>query len=362
MPILIALATLGAPAAAAPVPHELAQVHLDVSFLPDGTYQIDLYSPPDWLLATLEPLAGPFSGELLEGEARERRLAELAPVLAEWVWILFDGVRVAARPEYIGPLEASADGSGEPMVGIRMRGVIPDGAREFSWACGVIWDPYPILVADAKGTTLTHWVEGPVESGRLSIAELTPPSRREVVGTYLGLGFTHILPRGLDHILFVIGLFLLSARLRPIVAQVTTFTVAHTITLALTIFGIISLPPAIVEPLIALSIAYVAVENLFTSELKPWRVALVFGFGLLHGMGFAGVLSELGLPRSERITGLLSFNVGVELGQLAVIAGMLLLVGWFRRRPWYRRWVVVPLSVAIAAVGLFWTVGRIVGA
>jgi hydrogenase/urease accessory protein HupE len=263
---------------------------------------------------------------------------------------------------YIGPLEAPLDPSSEPMVGIRMEGVIPEGAREFSWACGVCWDAYPILAADAKGTTVTHWVDGPGESGKLSVAELTPPSRWQVVKTYLGLGFTHILPKGLDHILFVVGIFLLSTRLGPIVAQVTTFTVAHTITLALTIFGILSLPSRVVEPLIALSITYVAVENVFTSELKPWRIALVFGFGLLHGMGFAGVLSELGLPRSERITGLLSFNVGVELGQLAVIASMLLLVGWFRDRAWYRRRIVVPISLAIACVGLYWTVTRITGA
>ena len=179
---------------------------------------------------------------------------------------------------------------------------------------------------------------------------------------YFGLGFTHILPKGLDHILFVLGIFLLSLRWKAILLQVSTFTLAHSITLGLTMYGIVSLPARVVEPLIALSIVYVAIENLLTSELKPWRVALVFSFGLLHGMGFAGVLSELGLPRSERITGLLSFNVGVELGQLAVIALMLVLVGWLRHREWYRARVVVPLSLAIAGVGLFWTVTRITGA
>ncbi len=114
---------------------------------------------------------------------------------------------------------------------------------------------------------------------------------------YLSLGYTHILPKGLDHILFVLGLFLLSPRLRPMLLQVTAFTIAHSITLGLSIYGIVSLPSRIVEPLIALSIAYVAIENLVTRELKPWRLALVFMFGLLHGMGFAGVLRELGLPR-----------------------------------------------------------------
>jgi len=119
-----------------------------------------------------------------------------------------------------------------------------------------------------------------------------------------------------DHILFVLGIFLLSTAWRPILLQVTTFTIAHSITLGLTMYGIVSLPSSIVEPLIALSITYVAVENLWTTELKPWRLALVFMFGLLHGMGFAGVLRGLGLPRSEFLTALLTFNLGVEGGQL----------------------------------------------
>jgi len=107
----------------------------------------------------------------------------------------------------------------------------------------------------------------------------------------------------------------------------------------------------------------VAVENVLTRELKPWRVALVFAFGLLHGMGFAGVLSELGLPRSQFATALVAFNAGVELGQLAVIGCAYALLGaWFKDRDWYRRRVVVPASAAIAAVGACWTVQRMLRA
>ncbi len=119
--------------------------------------------------------------------------------------------------------------------------------------------------------------------------------------------------------------------------------------------------PRIVEPMIALSIAYVAIENLMTTQLKPWRIAIVFGFGLLHGMGFAGVLKELGLPRSRFLTALITFNVGVEAGQLAVIGTAFLLVAcWARMRPWYRNRVVVPASLLIAATGLFWTMQRVI--
>jgi hydrogenase/urease accessory protein HupE len=185
-------------------------------------------------------------------------------------------------------------------------------------------------------------------------------TRAEVARTYFELGFTHILPKGADHILFVLGIFLLSRRLKPMLWQVSAFTIAHSITLGLTLYDVISLPASIVEPLIALSIVYVAVENLVTSDLKPWRVALVFGFGLLHGMGFAGVLRELALPRSEFLTGLAAFNVGVEAGQLTVILGAFLIVGsWARHREGYRRLVVLPGSAAIALIGLFWTMQRL---
>ena len=124
-------------------------------------------------------------------------------------------------------------------------------------------------------------------------------------------------------------------------------------------YGVVSLPPLIVEPLIALSIAYVAVENLVTSELKPWRLALVFSFGLLHGMGFAGVLRDLGLPRSQFLTSLITFNLGVEAGQLAVIAlAFVVAAYWRRNRRTYRRLVVQPASAAIALTGLYWTLQR----
>lgn len=120
-------------------------------------------------------------------------------------------------------------------------------------------------------------------------------SRAQVAARYLRLGFSHIIPLGLDHMLFVLGIFLLSRRLRSMLLQVTAFTVAHSITLALSIFGVVSVAPFVVEPLIAMSIAYVAIENIVISDLKPWRVVVVFAFGLLHGLGFAAVLRELGL-------------------------------------------------------------------
>ena len=190
-------------------------------------------------------------------------------------------------------------------------------------------------------------------------APVAEPGRWLVARQYLVLGFEHILPEGTDHILFVLGLFLLSCRIKPLLWQVTTFTVAHSITLGLAMYGVIRLPSSVVEPLIAASIAFVAVENICTSELKPWRPVVVFCFGLIHGLGFSSVLLSLGLPRQDFATALVSFNGGVELGQLAVITAAFLVFGWWRNRKWYRAGIVIPVSALIAATGFFWTVQRI---
>ena len=141
----------------------------------------------------------------------------------------------------------------------------------------------------------------------------------EVCWFYGKLGYLHILPNGFDHILFVIGLCLLSNNIKIIAYQATAFTIAHSITLALSLKGIIAAPPSLVEPLIALSIAFIAVENIMMKELKSWRVVVIFLFGLIHGMGFASSLNEIGLPRNQFLESVAFFNLGVELGQLSII-------------------------------------------
>lgn len=245
--------------------------------------------------------------------------------------------------------------------GLRVRalsGEIPQGARTFTWRYSRAYATYALTLENEGSQPLRQWIEGDAPSAPFALrgTGFSPSVARQ----YFLLGFTHIVPHGLDHILFVLGLFLLSTKWKPVLMQVTSFTVAHSITLALTIYGIVSVSPRIVEPMIALSIAYVAIENLTTSQLRAWRVAIVFAFGLLHGMGFAGVLKELALPRSEFLTALVTFNIGVEAGQLAVIAVAFLLVAWWAHaRPWYRRRLVVPASALIAATGLFWTIQRV---
>lgn len=191
-----------------------------------------------------------------------------------------------------------------------------------------------------------------------NILQRSTESVFEVFANYLELGFLHIIPRGFDHILFVIGLFLLSPRLKALLWQVSAFTVAHTLTLALGATGVVRLPANIVEPLIALSILWVAVENLLTDKLHRWRIVVVFCFGLLHGLGFAGVLIEIGLSGAHFYAALLAFNIGVELGQLTVIALCFLAFGWAMQRPGYHRRVVAPASCAIAIIAAYWVIHR----
>lgn len=184
----------------------------------------------------------------------------------------------------------------------------------------------------------------------------------EVAGFYLQLGFKHIIPLGFDHILFIISVCLLQTSFKKILWQATAFTLAHTITLALSMKGIVVAPPVLIEPVIALSIAFVAIENFFIAAVKPWRLLLVFLFGMVHGLGFASVLNEIGLPPERFTSAILFFNLGVELGQVTVIALFFLLLALpFKNRWWYNKAIVYPLSGVIACIAVYWTVERVMG-
>jgi hypothetical protein len=346
-------------AAGAASAHELGTIRTYATFFKDGHYEVEVFVDREHLPPGFASTASP-SRIVIRGLGAWDSGDKVGRILAEVVnhsRIAFDGAPVDPRVEWL-----DADRNAPELV-LRFSGAMPAGAKTFTWASSLRVGTYLLTVQTQGEQPERAWMEDGGTSKPFALkAQAAPPSRGEVARQYLLLGFTHILPKGTDHILFVLGIFLLSTRLKPVLLQVTAFTVAHTITLALTIYGIVSLRPAIVEPLIALSIVYVAVENVATSELRPWRIALVFAFGLLHGMGFAGVLSQLGLPRSEFLTGLLCFNAGVELGQLTVILTAFLLIGLpFRKKPWYRRRIVIPLSLAIAATGLYWAIQRIRG-
>ena len=255
-----------------------------------------------------------------------------------------------------------------------LRGVMPDGARDVSvtWPAG---GGAMVLRQQGVPEPFTGYLDGGQSSPEISLAGGGAQSGWQAFVSYIPVGFDHILPKGLDHILFVLGLFFLSTRLRPLIWQVSAFTLAHTVTLALGAMGWVNVPGSIVEPVIAASIVYVAVENIFASGLNRWRPIVIFGFGLLHGLGFASVLGDFGLPEGQFIPALIGFNIGVELGQLTVIAmaaGLLWLAvraameaplqgeeTLVRQEPVMFRAVSVTASLLIAIIAVYWVIERV---
>jgi hypothetical protein len=255
-----------------------------------------------------------------------------------------------------------------------LRGTLPESARD----AVVRWpDGAGTLVLRQQGVEapFVDYVAGGTASPAFPLAGGgTGNGWRTFLG-YIPVGFDHILPQGLDHILFVLGLFLLSTRLRPLLWQVSAFTLAHTVTLALGATGWVTLPGSIVEPLIAASITFVAIENILSAGLGRWRPLVVFGFGLLHGLGFASVLAEFGLHAGQFLPALIGFNIGVEIGQLTVIAIAAVLL-WLAVRAARAaplkgdalmvqetevmfRAVSITGSVAIGLIGAWWVVERV---
>lgn len=250
---------------------------------------------------------------------------------------------------------------------IRLTGRLPETAEALQWYYPAEFGDNAVRVRQInKKDEQWHWsqwqwLRDDEVSQAFSLTEIVArQSWFEMVTTYITIGFEHIVPKGLDHILFILGLFLLSTHWRPLLWQVTMFTVAHTITLGLAMNNVVELPANIVEPLIALSIAYVGIENVLSRRLHNSRLILVFIFGLLHGLGFAGVLTDFGMPDDDFAVALISFNIGVELGQLAVISmAFILLRFWFKDQDLYRKIIVIPGSVAISIIGIYWFLERL---
>ena len=178
---------------------------------------------------------------------------------------------------------------------------------------------------------------------------------------YIISGIAHIIPKGLDHIVFIMGLYFFSPRLRPLLMQVTVFTLAHSVTLAMATLKLIYIPASVVEPLIALSIAWIGVENILRPKIGASRLTVIFVFGLLHGLGFAFVLGEVGLAGSAFAVSLIAFNIGVEVGQLLVLAPLVVMGAFISHRKDYRKHVENPASLLIALIGMYWFLERVIG-
>lgn len=361
---------LAAVAVAAPRAHELGTTRVRLTFAPDGTLAGEIETDAAALVEKLEALGGAERDGT--GDGAEARIRALAPMFWSRVHLAVDGV-TSAPPSHAEVSVSPGAAFGEaPVARIRWHGTWTASAQAMTWSYGWTFTPYALAVAAGRQEPVVTWVDGSETSPPIALAVPAAPSGAVDGGSqagaswaatswrYLELGFRHILPLGIDHVLFVLGLCLLATRPRALLAQVTAFTLAHSLTLAASMTGLITLPASIVEPLIALSIAYVAVENLFTTTVTSTRVSLVFACGLLHGFGFAGVLHDAGVPAGQFVAALAAFNVGVEVAQLVVVGVALLLLGGpvMAGRHWYRERVVIPVSLAIALVAVYWVIER----
>ena len=350
----------------------IADFHANDEVAGDGRYRLEISLNAEAILSGIgaehentddSPQAATYNQlRDLAPEALAERFNAFVPQFREAMGIYFDGARSVPGDIAIEVPEVGDTALVRNSV-VVVSGDFPGDAANLRWEWPQAYGASVIRMnppGAARGEGYSAYLGPGERSEEISLAFTARQSLGAVIANYVKIGFAHIIPKGLDHILFVAGLFLLSAHWKPLLWQVTAFTLAHTITLALATLGYVNISPAIVEPLIAASIVYVAVENIFTNHLNPWRPLVVFCFGLLHGLGFAGVLGEIGLSSTHFVAGLIAFNVGVELGQLAVIALCYLIVGiWFGEKRWYRHYITVPASVAIAVVAAWWFYERI---
>ena len=224
----------------------------------------------------------------------------------------------------------------------------------------------PIILRENNNDKLedelfTEYLQSGIESNQFSFNEKNFKNTLNSFINFFVLGVEHIIPKGLDHILFIFGLFLFSSSLKKLITQITIFTIAHSITLIFVSLSLMKINPQIVEPIIALSIVYVGIENIFKNYVKEYlRYVVILFFGLLHGLGFALVLSDIGYRSTDLFINLISFNIGIEVAQISIVLVLYLLVALnFAKNKNYRMFFQVPSSILISSIGLYWFFERI---
>jgi hypothetical protein len=344
---------------------------IEISVYADGHFEAELRASIEALLTGINarykntqdaPQAEAYDAlRKLPPDELEKHFEPFKAEILREIAIRFDGQRVIPKVTKVTIPERGYTKVPRISV-IILRGEVPEGAQSLTWYYPARFGDNAVRVREVNRSEQQfhwsewQWIRDDSVSKPISLTEVSQPRGfLDVVEEYVVAGYKHILPRGMDHILFILGLYLFSLRIRPLLWQVTMFTLAHTITLGLAVYGVLQVPSAVVQPLIALSIAYVGIENIWHRKLEKSRLALVFGFGLLHGIGFASMLSDFGMPKNAFATALVSFNVGVELGQVSIIFGAWVLTGlWFGRRDWYRPVLATPVSLMISLVALLW--------
>ena len=346
--VLVAIAIFAATRAGA---HQGGLSYADVAVHGD-TVDVALHAGYlDWL--PIVDVDADHDGVLTPAEARAR-LRRLAGAVRGWIAVSADGRACAGEA-----VDAEAgERLGALAVTVRVAYRCPAPIRALRIVATVFAREHPghrVLATVSAGTALrAQHIFGPgSETLDLTVAETR--ERGAAVREFFALGVEHIFT-GYDHVLFLVGLLLVAPGLRSLLGVVTAFTAAHTVTLVAATLGWAHVDVRLVESVIALSIAWVAAENLVVREHRR-RWLLAFVFGLVHGFGFSNVLREMAIPRDVLGWSLASFNVGVETGQVAIVGALYPLLAWSRRQRWNACAVRVA-SVAIGLMGLYWFVER----
>ena len=328
-----------------------------------GGFVVALTLDLDALALGIDPRTDPGEAarpldEMTEAE-RARAADGLLQLLARRLRVRADGKPVAFEV-WLPPYEPLASRRRIEAFGLeaRLAGRLPEGTREVRFFASRAFPAIELRFRDERtGREEFHICLPGDECPAIGLSPGAPASG---LAEFVVIGFRHIVPLGLDHILFVLALFLGGREMKTLLIQTGLFTLAHSLTLALATFGVLSLSPRIVEPLIALSIGIVGLENVARpSGVSRSRAIVVVIFGLLHGLGFAGVLAETPLAEGPRLAALLLFNLGVELGQILVLVAALVLSVPFKDPIVYRRYVERPLSMALGIAGMVWAALRV---
>lgn len=370
---LIVIALLGVVIAQSARAHEMSPAIGDVTVSAD-TVTIDLSLYGEALVAGVDLAQFKDTNDAPEGReydalralpavAFESRFRAAWPLIAQGLEVSVTGHRVQPVITKIS-VEDGLDQSLPRRTFVTLEAALPDGADPvvIGWDAG--YGPLILRQMSTQDSAAQPY------SAFLEFGARSAPLPREGVAQtgwianfvdYVVIGFAHIVPKGLDHILFVLGLFFFSLRLRVMVLQATVFTLAHSVTLALASLGWVAVPGSIVEPLIAASIVFIAAENIFQRDVSKLRYGVIFLFGLLHGLGFASVLGDIGMGAGHFLSSLIAFNIGVEIGQVVILAAAYAAVGiWFGEKPWYRARIAIPASAAIGIIGLWWVFERVI--
>jgi len=304
---------------------------------------------------------GPIAG--LTPELRAR-LGIFLSALADRSALAFDGRPAVPESLSVDRPPPSADDPFAPLpkVTLHLQGAIPPGAKTAAFSTAVPVGNFPLAYRNEGDAEPSRRWQKSGEAGTpfpLS-PRVVPPPRVRVVLQYLGEGFRQILPLGTEPLLFLCGIFLLGRRTKRLFTLGAAFSAACLLASAAAVYGGVSVAPRLAAPALALSLLWVAVESLLPAERKPFRIVLVLAGGLLYGLTFGAALRQLAPPHPVRTVAFVGFDAGIAAGLLTVLAAALLLVGRpFRDQPWYRHRVVIPAALALATLGLYWTVERI---